>query len=91
MPYQNLITSMGMSEKQSFEYRDRAKKGDFYEVAGAFGDLVWVPKSFGGPDPNVTRRKNELRLDWIQRYIKKVKDTQGKGYRKGLFTSIPTV
>ena len=90
MPYQNLITSMGMSEKQRFEYRDRAKKGDFYEVEGAFGDRVWVQKSVGGPNPAITREKNRLRLDWVERYIQKVKETQGKSYRKSLFGLIPS-
>ena len=91
MPKQGLISSMGMSEKKRFQYRKRAQQGDFYELPGAFGDSVFVPKSFGGPDPEATRLKNQLRLQWHIDVIKRLKETKGKGYRKGLFTSIPTV
>ena len=49
-----------MSDKEQFQYRDRAKKGDFFEIEGAFGDRVFVPKSFGGPDPAATEQKNRI-------------------------------
>ena len=91
MPKTKMITTMGMSEKDRFQYRDRAQKGDFYEIEGAFGDLVYVPKSAGGLDPSATREKNRLRLEWYQRQIDHLKKTKGKGYRKGLFSLIPTV
>ena len=90
MPYGNLITSRGMSEKERFQYRKRAKQGDFFEIEGAFGDSVWVPKSVDDLNPSEARKKNRLRLEWYQRTIDHIKKTKGKGYRKGLFTTIPS-
>ena len=86
-----LIATNRMSEANRVMFQRRAKAGDFYEIPGAFGDRVYVPKSVGGPDPSATREKNRLRLEWHKRYIQRLKETKGKGYRKGLFTSIPTV
>ena len=90
MPKQGPVSTMGMGEKKRFEYRKRTQQGDCYEIEGAFGDSVFVPKSAGGPDPAMTREKNQLRLQWHINQIKRLKRTKGKGYKKGFFSYIPS-
>ena len=89
MPQQRLLSTMFMSEKEQFQYRDQAKKGNYREIPGAFRDTVFVPMSMSDTNPGVTRRKNQLRLEWHQRYIKKLKKQHG-GHRLGYKNFNPT-
>jgi len=90
MPKNKLLSTMFMSETEQFQYRHRAKKGDFYEIPGAFHDTVFVPKSMSDTNPAATREKNRLRLEWHQRYIEQLK-SRAKKRHLGFKNINPTV
>ena len=73
MPKQEILSTMFMSEKELFDYREQAKKGNFYEIPGPFEDTIYVPKSVSDLNPTETRKKNQLRLQWYNRYIDHMK------------------
>lgn len=80
---EKIITTLDMNEKQLINWRKRAKRGDAYELEGAYGDLVYLPKIRSDVDPLGARIKTGLELQKLKRHIdffKKRGETVRLGY-----------
>ena len=77
-----IITTIGMSNRQLHNWRRRAQQGDAYELEGAFGDRVFLPKRASDIDPAGERQKNRLRLQQMKRIIEWNKSNRKSRYSK---------
>lgn len=79
----DFISSTTMSEKDQLMWRLRAVRGDVFEVPGAYGDSVFVPKTISDVDPGRSREMNNLKLEQIQKLIDWNKKNNPRGYGVG--------
>ena len=79
----DFFSSGGMSERDQQAWRLMAIKGDAFEIPGAYGDDVYMPKIFSDSDPAGSSEINNLRLENIQRLIEWIKKNNSGGYGVG--------
>ena len=81
MPKRKLYSTIGMRERQFQQWHKRVKQGDAYELPGAFGDRVYVPRVVSDTDPVGASQFNRQRLRKAREIIKKHKKRRQKTYR----------
>lgn len=69
MPRKKIYTTIEMDNRQMHNWRNRVKKGGAFELDGAYGDKVYVPRSINDADPAGSRNINRLRLQKMRRFI----------------------
>lgn len=71
-------TSMHINERQLKNWKNREKRGGTYELNGASGDTVFVPRSMSDIYPGGARQKNRLRLKGMREVIDHSKGQEKK-------------
>jgi len=69
-----------MNERQLVRWKNRVKLGGAYELEGAFGDSVFVPRTTSDVDPVGARLRNRLMLQQIRELIDHNKLYGGQRY-----------